>query len=107
MKDQKSASKKTVKLTTEDVRHVAYLARLQLSADQIEKFLTQLSSILHLVEQVSRVDTTNIEPTSQVTGLENVFRNDEVNTSLSQEEVIKNSSRTYKGYFMVDAIFEE
>ena len=94
-------------LSSDEVKHVAQLAKLDLTDKQIEHFKEQLSSILHLVEQVSKVDTKNIEPTSQVTGMENVFREDEVSVSLPQEEVLKNASRKHNGYFMVDAILEE
>ncbi len=94
-------------LTTDIVKHVATLAKLDLSAAELKNFQDQLSSILHLVEQVSKVETTNVEPTSQVTGMENVMREDKVGISLSQDEVLRNASRKHNGYFVVDAIFED
>jgi len=51
--------------------------------------------------------TAQVEETSQVTGMENVFREDEIKPSLSQDEVLANAPRKYKGYFVVEAIFEE
>ncbi len=107
MKYQKTTSQKTVKLTIEEVRHVADLAKLRLSEDDIAKFQKQLTDIVEFVGRLQEVDTNNIEPTSQVTGLENVLREDEVKPSLSQEKVLKNAPRTHNGYFVVDAIFEE
>lgn len=107
MKDQKSASKKKVQLTTEEVRHVADLAKLRLSEEDIAKFQKQLTDIVEFVGKLQEVDTNNVEPTSQVTGLENVLREDEVKPSLPQEKVLKNASRKHNGYFVVDAIFEE
>ncbi len=65
-------------LTPEQVRHVAKLARLRLSEAEVEKFSTQLSSILDYVAILNEVDTEGVEPTSQVTGLENVTRADEL-----------------------------
>ncbi len=91
----------------EEVKHVAKLAKLGLAEEDIQKFQKQLTDIVDFVGKLQEVDTKNVEPTSQVTGLENVFREDEVKPSLSQDEVLSNAKRTYKGYFMVDAIFEE
>lgn len=107
MKNQKSISNKTVKLTTKEVRHVADLAKLKLNDEDLEKFQKQLTDIVDFVGKLQEVDTKNVEPTSQVTGLENVFREDEVKQSLTQEQVLSNAKRKHKGYFVVDAIFEE
>lgn len=63
-------------LTKEEVLHIAKLARLELSEEEVEKFRTQLSEILEYVGQLQRVDTEGIEPISQITGLENVMRED-------------------------------
>ena len=84
---------------------MAYLAKLRLSEKEIEKFRQQLSSILNYVDQLKELDTKNIEPTSQVTGLENVSREDKVLPSMSQEEALSNAKETYKGFFKVKAIF--
>lgn len=67
-----------MKLTKQQVEHVAMLARLGLSEAEIEKFQTQLSGILDYVEQLNEVNTEGISPTAQVTGLTNVMRADEV-----------------------------
>lgn len=100
-------SRKKVELNIDEVRHVADLAKLKLSDEDINKFQKQILEIVEFVGKVSEVNTENVEPTSQVTGLENVLREDEVKPSLTQEEVLSNTNRKYKGYFMVDAIFEE
>lgn len=65
-----------MKLSREQVVHVAALARLGLSEAEIEKFQTQLSNILDYVEQLNEVNTDGIEPTAQVTGLKNIKRKD-------------------------------
>ena len=90
-----------------DVSHVAKLANLKLTPEEKEKFERQLSSILDYIEQLNKVDTKGVEPTSQVTGLENVTRRDEPSPSLSQEEVLKNTKSKHNGLFKVKAIFEE
>lgn len=69
-----------MKLTKDQVKHVAKLARLGLSEADTSKFQTQLSGILDYVEQLNEVKTDGVEPTAQVTGLVNVVREDEVLT---------------------------
>lgn len=65
-------------LTKDEVRHIAKLARLQLSEAEVEKFTKDLTSILTYVDLLREVDTTGVEPAAQITGLSNVFRSDEV-----------------------------
>lgn len=67
-----------MKLSKEQVEHVARLARLGLTPKEVEKFQTQMSSILDYVEQLNEVDTSGVELTAQVTGLTNVMREDAV-----------------------------
>ncbi len=66
------------KLSKDEVRHIAKLARLSLSEAEVEKFTTELTSILEYVEKLQEVDTEGVEATAQVTGLRNVFRDDDV-----------------------------
>jgi len=65
-------------LTKQEIEHVAKLARLELTEEEINKYGEQLSAVLSYIDQLSEVDTTGVEPTAQVTGLENVWREDEV-----------------------------
>ena len=65
-------------ITTDEVRHIAKLAKIKLLEGEVEKFTGQLGSILDFFEQLQEVDTDDILETSQVTGLQNVFRNDEI-----------------------------
>ncbi|MCL6096689.1 MAG: Asp-tRNA(Asn)/Glu-tRNA(Gln) amidotransferase subunit GatC [Patescibacteria group bacterium] len=90
-----------------DVSHIAKLANLPLSATEKEKFEKQLEETISYVEELNKVDTKNVEPTSQVTGLENVTRADEAKPSLSQEEALVNSKSNHNGLFKVNAIFED
>lgn len=89
-----------------DVSYVAKLANLPLSKAEKKKFEKQLSETLDYVKQLEEIDTKGVEPTSQVTGLENVTREDEAKPSLSQEEVLKNAKSTHNGFFKVKAILE-
>ena len=90
-----------------DVPHVAKLANLKLSETQIKTLEKQLQSILDYIDKLKEVNTSKVEETSQVTGLENVTRNDEAKPSLSQEEALSNSKSTHNGLFKVKGIFNE
>ena len=90
-----------------DIEHVAKLASLKLSVEQQRKLEKQLTEILSYVGQLEEVNTKNIEPIGQITGLENVTRDDEAAPSLSQEAALKNASRQHNGFFEVDAVFTE
>lgn len=79
------------KLSREDVLNLAKLSKLELTEEEIEKFRTELSEILGYVEKLSEVDVAGLKPTTQVTGLTNVMRNDVVkNYGLTQQELLKN-----------------
>ena len=68
-----------MKLLKKDIKHIAELARLELTEDELEKYGSQLSDILTFEEQLAEVDIMNTAPTARVADLENVFRYDEVN----------------------------
>jgi len=81
-------------LTKEEVLHVAKLAKFDLSEAEVEKFRLQLSNVLDLFKKIDDVELKDIEETSQVTGLKNVLRNDEVVckkdlTCCTTEELLK------------------
>jgi aspartyl-tRNA(Asn)/glutamyl-tRNA(Gln) amidotransferase subunit C len=67
-----------MKLKKEEIQKIADLARLELSEKEKEKYGNQLSDILSYIDQLSEVDTEGVEPTAQVTGLENIYREDEI-----------------------------
>jgi len=66
-----------MKLTKGEIKHIADLARLELTEAELKKYGSQLSDILSYIDQLKEVDTTDIEPTAQITGLENALREDE------------------------------
>lgn len=79
------------KLTRDDVLKLARLARLELNEDEIEKFRAEMSEILQFVEQLQDVDIKGLEPTHQVTGLNNVTRQDKTrNYGYKTEDLLKN-----------------
>ncbi len=93
-----------MKLDTLQVQKVAKLASLPLSSAEVEKFSKELSETLDYVNQLESVDTSGVESTNQVTGLENITREDVVKESLTQEQALSNAKSTHKGYIMVPAI---
>jgi aspartyl-tRNA(Asn)/glutamyl-tRNA(Gln) amidotransferase subunit C len=97
------------KLKKADVKHVAKLAKLNLTPKEVEKFRNQLSKIISYVEELNEVDTSNVKPTSQTTGLENMVRKDvaRIGECLSQNETLSGTEMTDNGYFVVPAILEK
>lgn len=87
-----------------NVKHVAKLANLPLSENEEKKFENQLSDILNYIEQLNSVDTKDVEITSQITGLENVTREDKSTFSFSQDEALSNSKSNYNEMFKVKKV---
>lgn len=75
-------------ITPDQVRHVAKLARLDLSEDEVVMYTSQLDRILEYMEILNKLDTANVEPTAQVTGLVNVSRDDQVILSSNRDELL-------------------
>ena len=96
-----------MELTTHQVQHIAELAKLNLSNEEVAKFQKQLSSILEYVELLNEVDTENVEPTAQTTGLENVYREDKPSKDqcLTQEELLSNAPEKQDGHIKTKAVF--
>lgn len=91
-------------ITKEDVKHVAKLARLELTEEEIDKYSTQLGSILEYVQQMNEVDTTGIEPMPHAIPLTNVMREDVVKYEQTKEELMKNAPYEEDGFFRVPKI---
>lgn len=98
----------TTKLFEDDIWHVARLAKLPITKEQLKKFYEQLLSVVGYMSKIQKLDTKNVIETSQITGLENVFRKDEIDEKrlLTQNQALANTKRKYKGYFVVDAVFD-
>jgi aspartyl-tRNA(Asn)/glutamyl-tRNA(Gln) amidotransferase subunit C len=89
-----------------DVKHIAHLARLELSADEEKQLAGQLSQILGYVEKLKEVDVTNVEPTAHAVPMVNVIRPDEIRPSLPQAEALRNAPKQSDGLFVVPKIVE-
>lgn len=94
-----------MKLTTEEVKAVATLARLGLSDDEVELMREQLSSILSSIELINELDTVSIPPTAQTIDLINVTRDDVPRPSLPLDQVLMNAPRHRDGFFEVRTPF--
>ncbi|MBR7554036.1 Asp-tRNA(Asn)/Glu-tRNA(Gln) amidotransferase subunit GatC [Allobacillus sp. GCM10007491] len=94
------------KISTEDVKHVANLARLAITDEEAEKYSEQLSSIINFSEQLSEVDTSNVKPMTHVLDMKNVFREDEPKDWITKEEALKNAPDKADGQFRVPSILE-
>lgn len=89
-------------LTREDVLKLARLARISVSEEEVDKFVDEFNEILKYVEQLQSVDVSGLEPTSQVTGLTNVMRQDEVKDyGYNPLDLLKNVPHTKDGLIKV------
>ena len=91
-------------ISKEDVKHVAKLAELDFSDSEVEKITPQLDKILGHVANISKADTAAISPTSHTLEIKNVFREDTVRESLSEEDALLNAPEEMDGGFKVPKI---
>ncbi len=95
-----------MKLTREEVLHIALLARLGLTEAEADRFREQLSNILENFEVLQQVDTSDIPPTAQSISLQNIVSDDEVASSLPQSQVLANAPQKEGDFFKVRAVLE-
>ena len=95
-----------MKLSREDVLHIALLARLGLTEAEVDKVSEQLSNILENFEILQQIDTADIPPTAQSITLQNVLRDDEVTASLPPNQVLANAPQKDGDFFRVQAVLE-
>jgi aspartyl-tRNA(Asn)/glutamyl-tRNA(Gln) amidotransferase subunit C len=95
-----------MKLSRDEVLHIARLARLGLSGSELDKLREQLSNILENFEILQQIDTSNIPPTAQSIPLQNVLRDDEVAASFTQSDILTNAPQREESYFRVRAVLE-
>lgn len=96
-----------MKLFRDQVKKVAKLANLPISEEEEEVYAGQLSKILDYIDQLNSVSTSEVEPTFNVTGNSNIWREDEVSDSLTQEDALVNASKTKEGFFVTKGVFQE
>lgn len=95
-----------MKLTVEQVRHVATLARLSLTAGEEERYATQLSAVLGAMERLQELDVSGIEPTSQASLVSSLLREDVARPSLPPEKALANAPARVGTRFAVPKILE-
>jgi len=90
------------------VKHIAHLAQIPLQQGEATQLAQDFSETLGIIDNLSELNLNDVEPTHQVTGMENILRPDEVDSdrSFTQAEALANAHRTYGGYFVVDQIIE-
>ncbi len=90
------------------VKHMAQLAQIPITEAEESELAVAFASTLAVVDELKEVEVNQVEPTHQVTGLENVLRSDEVEESrmFSQQEAVANASRTHQGYFVVERVID-
>jgi aspartyl-tRNA(Asn)/glutamyl-tRNA(Gln) amidotransferase subunit C len=93
-----------MEISREEVLHVAKLARLALTEEEVERFRVQLSAILEAVGKVSELELEGVPPTSHPLDLVNVFAEDEPSASLTREEALLNAPDPERGFFGVPPV---
>ena len=103
------ASAKTKKFTKDDVHKIAKLANIPITTREEAVIAAGFNTTMNVVDTLFSVDVKGVVPTSQVTGLENVFREDEIDAArvFTQEEALANAPRKHNGYFVVDQILQD
>ncbi len=97
------------KFTPKDVKKIAKLAHIPVTAREEKSLSDGFNETLSVVDKLLSVDVVGIRPTSQVTGLENVLREDKVDVErmFTQDQALKNAPATHNGFFKVDRVLEE
>lgn len=93
-------------ISKDQVRHVAHLARLAVSEEEVDMITKQLGDIIHYAELLNELDTTGVEPTTHVLDLKNVMRKDEPRKWITREDALKNAPDHKDGQFKVPSILE-
>lgn len=95
-----------MKLDLETVERIAALARVGLTPDEMERMRDQLSAVLDHISMLEEVNTDDIPPTAQVIELQNIMRDDVVEPSLTQEQVLFNAPGSEDGFIKVKAVLD-
>jgi aspartyl-tRNA(Asn)/glutamyl-tRNA(Gln) amidotransferase subunit C len=96
-----------VTISRDEVEHVAHLARLHLSDDEIDRMQTQLSNILEAIETLRDVDTSHVSPTASVIQLENVMRDDVATPPMARDVTLANAPLRDDPFLRVPTVLEE
>lgn len=94
-------------VTVQDVERIASLAKVAFTAEEKKRLTTELNSILQHMEQLNKLDTSNVEPLSHVIALSNVFRPDEQTPGVTREEALRNAPANSEKFFKVPKVIGE
>ena len=94
-------------ISRSDVEHVAQLARLHLTDEELDRMQAQLSKIINAIDKLQQVDTSHVGPTASVIQLENVMRDDEARPGISREAALANAPLRDDPFLRVPTVLEE
>lgn len=95
-----------MKVTKATIEHIANLARLNLTQDEMDRLTSEMGNILSYVDKLNELDTTGVKPMEHVIPIRNVFREDRVEPSYDREKILANAPSQEKGCFKVPKIVE-
>ena len=95
-----------MRLSREEVKHIATLARVGLTEEELERFSEQLSHILEAFAVLQELDTTGVPPTAHAIALSSVTRADETEPSYPSEDILSNAPQREENFFKVKAVLE-
>ena len=93
-------------VSKEDVKHIASLARLEFTDEELEKYTKNMADIVDFANSLASLDVSNVEPTNHILDIKNVFRKDEVKPSYDREEILKNAPTKAGGCVSVPKVIE-
>ncbi|MBI5449243.1 Asp-tRNA(Asn)/Glu-tRNA(Gln) amidotransferase subunit GatC [Candidatus Gottesmanbacteria bacterium] len=100
---------KAVTISPHEVGHIASLTKVPLASEEEQRFAKAFNVTLAVVDKLFSIDISSVAETHQVTGLTNVFQEDEIDSGrmLTQEEALANAPRSHNGFFVVDQVIEQ
>ncbi len=100
---------KSTSVNSQTVKHISDLANIPVTDQEADNLAKAFNDTLDVIDQLKKVDTKGVEPTSQVTGLENRLREDVVDDQhmFTQQQALANAKDTYQGYFVVNRLIDK
>lgn len=93
-------------ISKEEIKHIANLSRLNISEDELDKYAQDLSNIVDMSNEISKLNTDNVKPTAHVLDIKNVFRKDEVKPSFDRDTILQNAPTKESGCISVPKVVE-
>ena len=95
-----------MKISKEEILHVANLARLDIDESSIELFAEQIDKVLEYIDTLNSIDTSDVQPTSHTISLSNVFREDDVSPPFDRDAALSNAPEAEDGFFLVPKVVD-